>query len=199
MIAVWPAASSAAETRTAATRAALEVLEAAEAFNRGQVHGRLPTRIGLDSGQLLLGNVGASERGEFRAVGDIVNTAARLQGLNRLLGTRVLVSSAAGSPEGFVYRPLGRFLLVGKRTPVTVLELRAAAGGADPALLELDEAFAEALAAFAAGDLGLAETRFTALLERFPQDRASRFYADQCRALASAGGGWDGIVRVTVK
>src|SRR5690606_16115700 len=96
MIAVWPAASSAAETRTAATRAALEVLEAAEAFNRGQVHGRLPTRIGLDSGQLLLGNVGASERGEFRAVGDIVNTAARLQGLNRLLGTRVLVSSAAG-------------------------------------------------------------------------------------------------------
>src|SRR5690606_8967480 len=52
MIAVWPAASSAAETRLAATRAALEVLDAAEAFNRAQGRGQLPTRIGLDSGQL---------------------------------------------------------------------------------------------------------------------------------------------------
>lgn len=198
MIAVWPAAGSVAETRAAATRCALHILEAADDFNRLQVRAKLPTRIGLDSGQLLLGNVGASVRGEFRAVGDIVNTAARLQGLNRLLGTRILVSAAvAGSAEGFVYRPLGRFLLVGKRTPVSVLELQAVAGAADPSLLELDAAFSDALAAFTAGDFRRAEAGFAAILDRFPDDRASRFFLEQCPAVA--GGQWDGVVRVTVK
>lgn len=199
MIAVWPAASSVTETRAAALSCALHVLEAADDFNELQVHGKLPTRIGLDSGQLLLGNVGARVRGEFRAVGDIVNTAARLQGLNRLLGTRILVSAAAGAADGFVYRPLGRFLLVGKRTPVTVLELQAVAGQADASLLELDAAFSEALAAFTAGEFARAEASFAAILERFPNDRASRFYLEQCRVVAAEGGEWDGIVRVTVK
>lgn len=199
MIAVWPAASSVAETRAAALSCALRVLDAADDFNQLQVHGKLPTRIGLDSGQLLLGNVGASVRGEFRAVGDIVNTAARLQGLNRLLGTRILVSAAAGSVEGFVYRPLGRFLLVGKRSPVTVLELQAVAGAADASLLELDAAFSDALSVFTAGDFARAEARFAAILERFPNDRASRFFLAQCRVVAAQEGQWDGVVRVTVK
>lgn len=200
MIAVWPAATSVDSTRIAASRAALEVLAAVEAFNRGRMHDELPTRIGLDSGQLLLGNVGASVRGEYRAVGDIVNTAARLQGLNRLLGTRILVSAAAAEAvSDFVYRPLGDFLLVGKRTPVSVLELQSAPGGA--AVLELNDAFAGALDPFRAGDFAAARAKFEAILERFPEDRASRFFLAQCRALADrhAEGGWDGIVRVTVK
>ncbi len=202
MIAVWPATGSVETTRVAAARAALEVLAAVEAFNRERVHDELPTRIGLDSGQLLLGNVGASVRGEYRAVGDIVNTAARLQGLNRLIGSRVLLSAAAADGvEGCVFRPLGEFLLVGKRTPVAVLELRALADTADPGLFELDAAFATALARFRAGDFAAAHAAFAALAERYPKDRASRFFADQSavRAERPPERGWDGVVQVTVK
>lgn len=202
MIAVWPAAGSVASTRASATRAALEILAAVETFNRARVRGELPTRIGIDSGQLLLGNVGASMRGEYRAVGDIVNTASRLQGLNRLLGTRILMSAAAAADvDGFVYRPLGEFLLVGKRTPVAVLEVRAPKGAADAAVLELDAMFGEALARFKSGELAAARAAFAGILDRFPNDRASRFFLEQCEAHGELepDAGWDGVVRVTVK
>lgn len=202
MIAVWPATGSADATRTAATAAALEILAAVEEFNRRRMHGELPTRIGVDSGPMLLGNVGASTRGEYRAVGDIVNTAARLQGLNRLLGTRILVSAvAAEGVAGFVYRPLGEFLLVGKRTPVSVLELQKPIELADSGLLELNAAFADGLERFRAGDFSAACARFEAILERFPTDGASRFFLAQAEALAArpSATGWEGVVRVTVK
>ena len=56
----------------------------------------LPTRIGLESGEMLLGNIGAEQRYEYRAIGDIVNTASRIQGLNQLLGNaRVAIGSDA--------------------------------------------------------------------------------------------------------
>lgn len=202
MVAVWPSTRSVEAAREAASRGALAVLAAVEAFNRARAFHELPTRIGVDSGQLLLGNVGASGRGEYRAVGDIVNTAARLQGLNRLLGTRILVSDAAvAEAAGLDYRPLGDFLLVGKRTPVSVLELRTASGPT-AATCELDEAFSEALALFRAGEWRAAEAAFSAIVERFPADRPARFFAAECRRLGASfpgGVGWDGVVRVPTK
>jgi adenylate cyclase len=198
MVAVWPTTRSVDAARAAASRAALAVLDAVESFNSQRVSAELPTRIGLDSGQLLLGNVGASGRGEYRAVGDIVNTAARLQGLNRLLGTRVLVSAASvvESPD-FVYRAVGDFLLVGKRTPITVMELRSKRD-ADS---ELVESFARALAQFRSGDWDRAEGALRDLAGRFPADRAAHFFLAECRRLRGVHprGDWDGVVRVTVK
>ena len=84
----------------------------------------LPTRIGLHSGRLLLGSVGAMDHYEYRAVGDIVNTATRLEGLNKHLGTRLLVSAEVlHGLEGLMTRELGSFLLAGKSRPIVVHEL----------------------------------------------------------------------------
>ncbi|HEX7081242.1 MAG TPA: CHASE2 domain-containing protein [Gammaproteobacteria bacterium] len=202
MVAVWPASQSVGTTHADACTAAMEMLQAVDAFNRSRVRRELPTRIGLDSGQLLLGSIGSSGRGEFRAVGDIVNTAARLQGLNRLLGTRILLSATtADETADLVLRPLGDFLLLGKRSPVSVLELQAAAGGAEPRLAELNEAFAAALKCFREGRWAEAESAFRAILERFPGDGPSRFLLEQCRALRVRypDGPWDGVVTVSVK
>ena len=202
MIAVWPTTRSADAARAMASRAALDVLAAVDELNEARAFKVLPTRIGIDSGQLLLGNVGASGRGEYRAVGDIVNTAARLQGLNRLLGTKILLSaSAAAEMPGLDYRPLGDFLLVGKRTPISVLELRSD-GDARRVPSELDEAFAEALALFRRGEWPAAERAFLGIVERFPSDGPARFFAAECRRLSERfpnGAGWDGVVQVTVK
>jgi len=202
MIAVWPTTRSADAARAAASRAALDVLAGVDEFNDARAFEVLPTRIGIDSGQLLLGNVGASGRGEYRAVGDIVNTAARLQGLNRLLGTKVLLSAfAVPETSGLDYRPLGEFLLVGKRTPISVLELRSSGEGAKTTF-ELDEAFADALALFRRGEWRAAESAFLRIVERFPADGPARFYAAECKRLGERfpnGAGWDGVVQVTVK
>ena len=70
-------------------------------------------------GRLLLGSVGAMDHYEYRAVGDIVNTATRLEGLNKHLGTRILVSAdVLQGLDGLLTRELGAFLLAGKSRPV---------------------------------------------------------------------------------
>jgi adenylate cyclase len=79
MVAVWASAEPDAAGRSRAIDAATAILGAVDAFNNEQHVGRLPTRVGLESGELMLGNIGAEQRYEYRAIGDIVNTAARIQ------------------------------------------------------------------------------------------------------------------------
>jgi adenylate cyclase len=81
------------------------------------------TRIGVHSGEVIVGNFGGSTIFDYRALGDPVNTASRLEGANKQLGTLVCVSEAtlAGCPDWPV-RPIGRILLRGKSQPITVFE-----------------------------------------------------------------------------
>lgn len=199
MVAVWASAEPDPEARSRATRAAIAILGAVDAFNNEQKVGRLPTRVGLESGELVLGNIGAEQRYEYRAIGDIVNTAARIQGLNSILGTRVLVSAATlDGAQGVPARELGTFILRGKRLPVAVCEPRAASA------LPLDEnalaEFAAALAAFREANWAEAQRRFAAMAAAFPDDGPSRYY----EALVSSyrrnpPHDWAGAVRLTTK
>src|SRR4030067_1973161 len=85
---------------------------------------KLPPRIGLHSWEILLGNIGAAHHFEYRPVGDIVNTATRIEGVNKYLGTRILISREVRSKiHGFLTRDVGVFLLAGKSRPVPVYEL----------------------------------------------------------------------------
>ncbi len=200
MVAVWTNVRPDVEMRRLACVAALEVTLAAEAFNSRLGHAALPTRVGLDAGELALGNIGAADRYEYRAVGDIVNTASRLQGLNRQLGTRVLASGAAvAQAGGYGCRDLGNFQLAGKTQALSVYELYAPAQGYDEdERLRAD--FAAALALFQSGDWALSAQQFRRLLEQFPADGPARFYL----ALIDSHGGepppdWPGPVRITLK
>jgi adenylate cyclase len=199
MIAVWASAEPDAAARRRAAQAAIAIPAAVDDFNRRHPDARLPTRIGLESGEMLLGNIGAELRYEYRAIGDIVNTASRIQGLNQLLGTRVLLSAAAleGAAD-IAARDVGTFLLRGKRLPVRVLEPLAASRVALDA--EGMAAFAAAMDAFRAASWQEAHERFAELAARFPEDGPSRYFA------ALAGGWqrdpparWTGAVRVTEK
>jgi adenylate cyclase len=191
MVAVWASARPDPAMRQRAAAAAAAMLHAVDAFNARQPLWRLPTRIGLESGELLIGNIGAEQRYEYRAIGDIVNTAARLEELNRHLGTRALISAAAlDGTTGLRTRPLGQFQLRGKRLPVTVHEL-ATDGLSDEDLAD----FARALAAFRAAAWQEAGVRFGALAARLPQDGPSLFYlslADRYRREPPAS--WQGAV-----
>ena len=82
------------------------------------------TRFGVDWGRVTLTMVGSQTHYEYRAVGDTVNTATRIQDLNKKLGTRVLVSEPAlEGVETFLLRDVGHFLLRGKALPVHAFEL----------------------------------------------------------------------------
>ena len=81
------------------------------------------TRIGVHGGPVLVGNFGGGTIFDYRALGDPVNTASRLEALNKHLGTRVCVSAAtAQATPGFAGRPVGRFLLKGKHEPIAAFE-----------------------------------------------------------------------------
>jgi adenylate cyclase len=198
MVAVWASGKPDAGARLRAARASLAILDAVDDFNRGHADAPLPTRVGLETGEMLLGNIGGEQRYEYRAVGDIVNTASRIQGLNPLLGTRVLLSSTALAGIELPARDVGTFLLRGKRLPVDVFEPIAAAG------CRLDdssiEEFAAALAAFRRGDWQSAQDAFEALALRFPNDGPSRYYDALSRAMRiDPPVSWAGAVRITAK
>jgi adenylate cyclase len=198
MIAVWASSKPDASARLHAARAALAIIDAVEAFNRTHAESPLPTRVGLESGEMLLGNIGAEQRYEYRAVGDIINTASRIQGLNQLLGTRVLISAATLDGVDLPARDLGTFLLRGKRLPVRVFGPLAGGGkGVDEQGLD---AFAAALAALRRADWRRAQEEFAALAQRFPDDGPTRYYAALCVSLRdNPPAVWTGAVRVTAK
>ena len=73
------------------------------------------TRIGVHTGEVIVGNFGGSTIFDYRALGDPVNTASRLESVNKHLGTRVCVSEATlAGCTGVVTRPVGRLVLIGK-------------------------------------------------------------------------------------
>ena len=82
-----------------------------------------PTRIGIHTGEVIVGNFGGTNIFDYRALGDPVNTASRLEGANKHLGTLVCASEAtlAGCP-GALSRPIGRLVLKGKSQPLMVFE-----------------------------------------------------------------------------
>ena len=185
MVAIWVAASSEVALRRKACDATVEIAAAVDRFNRVQAHGvALPTRLALHAGDMLVGNIGASRHYEYRAVGDTVNTASRLQGLNKVLGTTLLASTAAveGLDEVMI-RPLGSFRLVGKASPLAVVELLGHRSDADPALEHLCARFAPALHSYCEGRWQEAADRFSAILVDKFYDGPSRFYLAHCGKL----------------
>lgn len=127
MLAIWTeAAHGSAELRARVCRACLQIAEDSARFFRAFPGSGLTTRIGAFYGPLALATVGTAAHHEYRAVGDTVNTASRLEALNKRLGTRVLVSaSLAEGLADFRLRDLGEIQLRGKRNRVRVLELLA--------------------------------------------------------------------------
>jgi adenylate cyclase len=197
MVAVWASVRPDAGMRRRASEAALALLTAVDEFNARQPGRQLPTRVGLESGELLLGNVGAEQRYEYRAIGDIVNTASRIQGLNQVLGTRVLISSAALAETGLAAREIGTFLLRGKTLPVTVHEPLSPERLEDSASLA---GFAAGLAAFRRGDWIEAQQSFAALLAGAGDDGPSRYYHDLAgRYRVEPPAAWRGAVNVLAK
>jgi adenylate cyclase len=204
MLAIWATAQPDASRRRAACLAALDIFGAVERFRLASDRWQLPTRIGLHTGRMLLGNIGALDHYEYRAVGDIVNTASRIDGLNKFLGTRLLVSAEVLQElQGFLSRELGIFLLLGKAQPLVVHELICRQEEAQPQQRHLCGRFAEALAAYHRQAWDEAIEKFSAISASSlaKEDGPSLFYIALCQQYKATPprGSWNGVVHVMHK
>ena len=157
-------------------RAALELMSSVDTFN-AESKNPLQTRVGISSGFVTTSPMGAFNHYEFRPVGDAVNTSFRLQELNKMLTTRILVSdTVATGIDGLLLRDVGLFQLRNKSTATHVFELLGDQETAAPEISALCDEFALALAAMRASRGFDAISRFRALQRRHPQDGPSSFY-----------------------
>ena len=109
-----------------AVRCALDLDRYAEKFRAEQNAAGVPfgvTRIGVHSGQATVGNFGSHDKMEYTALGDAVNTASRLEGLNKYFGTRTCVSEVTHAEcKGIPFRPMGLVIVKGKTQALGVFE-----------------------------------------------------------------------------
>jgi adenylate cyclase len=153
---------------------------------------RLLTRIGLNTGYAVVGNMGSSKRFDYTMLGDSVNLAARLEGLNKQFGTYLMCTETtfthALRSGPFFGRKLAQVAVVGKKEAVTVYEPmpEAVFREKEPVLRHFDAA----RDLFYQGDFSAALPLFESLIEK---DSPASFYADQCRHYLKNPGDWKGF------
>ena len=171
VMATWGAPLKVDQETDRAIRAAIEMQLAGKKpvileTEEGTVERILETRIGINSGLGLAGNLGSRRRFDYSVIGDTTNLAARLEGLNKMLGTSILVSGAVlercDNPDDFVVRRMGAFVVKGRRQSVPVYEVMGEQGGElfRKRSASYLEHFAKGLEAYEAGRLAEARGFF---------------------------------------
>jgi adenylate cyclase len=202
MFAFWENNPCPIQTRLNACHAAMEIQARIAAGDCNRESSLLPTRIGLHAGKMIIGNVGAGDHFEFRAVGDMINTTARIEGLNKSLRTRVLASAEVASEvEGIVTRRAGKFRLKGKDNHLDIYELVCRPEDCRPNFLELREMFLDGLNQYETGRWREARSIFQTIINRFGSDGPSLFYLQLCDDYSKHAPPepWDGVYTLEVK
>jgi class 3 adenylate cyclase len=183
--------------------AAVEMLRKVNEYNEHRGNsGYEPIGIGIaiNLGHLMLGTIGESDRMDTTVISDAVNLASRMEGLSKLYGPGIIVSTMVmerlSDPAAWRFRRLGQVRVRGHREAVTLIQIL---NGQPTQLVEglaaLNEEWESGLAAYAAGDMPGAETVFARLAERLPAEPAISVYLRRARHWLTVGvpRSWDGI------
>jgi adenylate cyclase len=174
----------------------LRTLRKAQARWQAQGKPNLNIGIGIHTGPMLVGNMGSKRRFNFTVMGDNVNLASRLEGLNKTFGTRLIVSETTFQTvqDKMLGRELDWIRVKGKIRPVRIYELLDAQEDGKN-LRDLVGRFHEALAAYRTGQWGAAIEMFGQILRDYPDDGPTRAFIQRCWEYHQQPpeGEWDGV------
>jgi len=164
---------------------------------------QLKMRIGLCTGNAVVGNMGSESRMDYTMMGDTVNTAARLEGINKIYGIYTLISESTCKAAGssIATREIDTINVVGKKEPVTIYQLIGYAGDVDDLATKANEHYAAGLHAYRNQEWDKAINFFNAALKISPDDAPSNTMIDRCNKFKSnpPGKNWNGSYTVTTK
>ncbi len=185
VMAFWGAPRTLPDHANYACRAALECqVQIGELNKKWKLAGHdidFSTRIGINTGDVIVGNMGSDERMSYTVIGDNVNLTSRLEGVNKLYGTSILLSESTWHrvKADFVTRLIDKVVMVGKTVPINIYELVGVEGNVSAETRVLIERYMAAFALYSLRDFASAASGFGQILAAQP-DQASFVMRERC-------------------
>ncbi len=206
VMAIWGAPYTEPKHGERCCRAALAMIARLAELQKKWVAEGLPAMdigIGINTGIASVGSMGSALRFGYTAMGDNVNLASRLEGLNKVYGTTILISESTRrdiADERMIIREIDFIRVVGKSLPVTIFEILSEQAASKDGK-ELVEIFGRGREAYKARDWRAATAAFEEVLQRWPNDGPTRVFLDRCNEYLAEGPGvdWDGVYEMKHK
>ncbi|TAJ10839.1 MAG: adenylate/guanylate cyclase domain-containing protein [Nitrospirae bacterium] len=200
IMAFWNAPMAQPDHARRACRTALDMIARLRLLNADwQRRGlrNLDVGIGINTGPMVVGNMGSRDRLAYTVMGDTVNVAARLEGLSKEYGTRLVVGEAvkAEAGEAFLYRFLDLVAVKGRAEPLAVYEVLSRAGELEPARAAFVTAYERGIALYRSRRWAEAAALFETIQADMPEDGPSSLYLRRSRALLASPPpeDWNGV------
>ncbi len=202
IMAFWNAPADSPDHAEAACRSALAMRRALHELRESHGRARVSvfqtvTRLGVHTGEAIVGNMGSSERLNYTAIGDNVNLASRLEGLNKYYGTEIIISATTlnGARGSVMTRLLDRVAVKGRTGGIEIYELIDSADNIDPGTAEFARLATDAVQLYLMGRFSECMEIIPKALALRPEDEPLKIISRRCAQYAAAGpaADWNGV------
>lgn len=206
IMAIFGAPTPQSDHAERAVRTALAMRKAVEVFNSRRIQEGLEQiriGVGINTGNVVVGNIGSEQRLDYTAIGDAVNLASRLEGINKQYGTSIVISesSALQLSDTIILRELDEVRVKGKRDPVKIYDVMGIREELQPELENTCATFMRGIHFYKRREWEHALHEFQQVLGEQPDDAPSHVYVERCRVYKQSPPpeNWDGVFEMTTK